>query len=209
MELILYSTFFNTFWTSSLFCFCIDFFMPQYRVNKVTTELLLNDYYNMFPIVILNIAAAYPYFYAVENYLMDYEPNQQYFILNLVAWLFTTDVLFYSIHRTFHNKYLYPYHAIHHRYKYTYGMGSVYAHTLEFYLANLFPINAPMVLYSIPLEMCNAIVFFATFYTIVISHGGFKTELGSSHLYHHLKYKYNFGLLKMDKFMGTKYLANN
>ena len=63
---------------------------------------------------------------------------------------------------------------------------------IEFYLANLFPVSAPMVLYNIPLDMCNMIVFFATFYTIVISHGGFKLELGSSHLYHHLKYKYNF-----------------
>ena len=101
---------------------------------------------------------------------------------------------------------MYSYHKIHHKYKYTYGIGAIYAHPIEFFLANLVPVALPMFLFGIPLWLCDWIVFFATFYTITISHGGFKIRLGKSHLNHHLKFKYNYGLLKMDNVMGTKYL---
>ena len=210
MELVLYYTFLNTFIYSSLFCFFVDVFFPGCRVNDVTRDVVLWDYYNMVPLVAGNIVIAYPYFYASEKYLTYYEPSNNYgFVLNFLLWAIVTDILFYSIHRAFHTKYLYHYHSIHHTYRYTYGMGAIYAHPLEFVLSNLFPISAPMILFGMDYEMCNTIVMFATFFTVVISHGCFRLPvLSTSHLYHHLKYKYNFGFLKTDEIMGTNYIEN-
>lgn len=207
MDISLYTTFFITFWFSSMFCFVIDLFAPHYRVNQDTTpyEIIFVDYYKIVPLSTFNVISAYPYFYIVQNYYLNFAPNEFNPIINFMLWLFTTDLFFYTIHRAFHTKYLYHFHSIHHQFKYTYGMGAVYAHPVEFFMANLFPVSAPMVLYRMPLEFCNFIVFFATFYTIVVSHGGYKFKLGMGHLYHHLKYKYNFGLLKTDKLLGTSF----
>ena len=160
----------------------------------------------MSPLVIFNLVAAYPFFhYAETNHIQKYDSNTFYPFVNFLLWLLTTDLLFYTIHRAFHTKYLYFIHSIHHNFNYTYGMGAIYAHPIELYLANLLPLAAPMIIFKIPHRQCDIIVFFSTMYTIIISHGGFKLKMGSGHLYHHLKYKCNYGLLKMDRFMGTKY----
>ena len=195
MGILLYGTFVNTFWLASLICFLIDCFMTQVRVNGhiLTKRTILSDYYKMLPNVFGNIVIAYPFFYMVEDIMIigqDY--NNWSLLVNLLVWLGTTDILFYTIHRAFHSKYLYSIHALHHEFKYTYGMGAIYAHPIEFYMANLLPVAAPLVVFRIPLRVCDFIVFLATFYTVLISHGGFKLKLSSGHLYHHLKYKYNY-----------------
>ena len=211
MEIILYNTFFTTFWYASLLCFFIDFFFPSFRVNSktVSRDIIVRDYAKMLPLCLFNLISAYPFFFNSQNYITYNTPNALPVWQNCGLWLMSTDVFFYTIHYMFHNKYLYYYHKIHHTYKYTYGMGAIYAHPIEFFLANLVPVALPMFIFGIPLWLCDRIVFFATFYTITISHGGFKTTLGASHLNHHLKFKYNYGLLKMDKVMGTKYLEES
>ena len=210
MGVLLYGTFVHTFWVSSLICFLIDYFLTDLRVNghRLTQALVLSDYYKMLPLVASNIVSAYPFFYAVEDIMLSrHVPNTWPLLVNLLAWLVTTDVLFYTIHRAFHSKHLYFIHAVHHEFKYTYGMGAIYAHPIEFYMANLVPVAVPLVVFRIPLRVCDFIVLFATLYTIIVSHGGFKLKLASGHLYHHLKYKYNFGLFKTDKVLGTRYMA--
>ena len=67
---------------------------------------------------------------------------------------------------------------------------------------NLLPVAAPMVIFRIPYRQCDIIVFFATMFTIIVSHGGYRMDLSQGHLYHHLKYKCNYGLLKMDRLLG-------
>jgi len=208
MSIVLYQTFLNTFLLSSMICFYVDILAPHYRVNVISQSAILHDYYNMVPRVASNIIIAYPYFYVSEKYfILAHKANAYSFITNIILWIVVTDIFFYSIHRLFHTKYLYHYHAIHHTYRYTYGMGAIYAHWLEFYLANLFPLSIPMILFKIPFDMCNTIVMMATFFTVVISHGGFNIPFSGGHLYHHLKYKYNFGLFKMDNLMKTKFLC--
>lgn len=206
MELLLYTTFFYTFSYSSLFCFILDVFANHCRVNtqQLTYEIVLSDYRKMTPLVLFNLLTSYSYFYIFHRYCLDYQSNTLHPIVNFILWIITTDVLFYTIHKAFHHKYLYSFHSIHHEFRYTYGMGAIYAHPLEFYLANLLPVSLPMVLYGIPIWLCNYIVLFATAYTVIISHGGYKLHLATSHLHHHLKYKCNYGLLKFDMLMGTK-----
>mgnify|MGYP003683513065 CR=1 FL=1 len=208
MNLIMYQTFLNTFCVSSLMCFFVDIFAPHYRVNNVSRETIFTDYQNMLPRVAGNLVISYPYFYIVEKYITQIiQPNTYSLLTNIALWVLLMDIMFYSIHRAFHCKYLYHYHSIHHTYRYTYGMGAIYAHWIEFIVANLIPISVPMLLFKFPFYICNNIVLCATFYTVVISHGGFKIPLSGGHLYHHLKYKYNFGLFRMDHLMKTNYLC--
>lgn len=210
MAIVLYNTFFFTFLSCSLFCYWIDFYFPYLRVNgdKVSSDIVLRDYKNMAPLVLFNLFFAYPFFYTTQNYILRYDKNDENnfpVFVNCLLWIAGTDVFFYTIHFLFHHRYFYAYHKIHHTYKYTYGMGAIYAHPSEFYLANLLPAALPMFIFKIPLWLCDWIVLFSTFFTIVISHGGFKIRMGRSHLNHHLKFNYNYGLLKMDQIMGTVY----
>jgi len=52
------------------------------------------------------------------------------------------------------------------------------------------------------METCQWIVKFATFFTVVLSHGGYIVS--KSHLNHHLKYRCNYGLAFMDRLLGTQ-----
>ena len=181
--------------------------MTHLRVNgdRLTQSVVLDDYYKMLPVAASNIIIAYPFFYVVEDVIVRQECNTWPILVNLLVWFCTTDLLFYTVHRMLHTKYLYFIHAVHHEFKYTYGIGSIYAHPIEFYMANLGPVAVPLIVFCVPLQLCDFIVLFSTFYTVIVSHGGFKLKISSGHLYHHLKYKYNFGLFKMDKVFGTRY----
>ena len=206
--MILYDTFFYSFWLGSTFCFLLDYFVPQLRVNahQINRSIVLQNYKKMTPLVLFNLFAAYPFFQYVEpTMIQKYEPNTFHPLINMFLWVVTTDFVFYTIHRALHTKYLYFIHRVHHTFNYTYGMGAIYAHPIELYLGNLLPVAAPMVIFKIPYRQCDTIVFFATLFTIIVSHGGYKFDLSSGHLYHHLKYKCNYGLLKTDRLLGTKY----
>jgi sterol desaturase/sphingolipid hydroxylase (fatty acid hydroxylase superfamily) len=204
----MYNYFFNTFWVASGLSLWLDLNYMGWRVNgdRLNHSVILKDYRDMAPLVLFNLFSGVQGFKELEPHLfgVHYIENTWPVWLNVALWLATTDFLFYTIHKTFHNKYLYFIHSVHHHYKYTYGVGAIYAHPVEFYTANLFPAVAPMVLYGIPMWLCHYIICFATFYTIVVSHGGFKMKLATGHLYHHLKYRCNYGLFKMDQLMGTK-----
>ena len=209
MDVSLYNTFSATFWFSSLSCFMVDMIYPSARVNGNTIrhEDIITDYIDMIPLVLLNLWIAYPFFLITQHYLSCETQNSLPVPVNMALWIVGVDIGFYITHRIFHHKLLYVYHKIHHKYKYTYGIGAIYAHPVEFYLANLVPVAFPMIIFKMPILLCDWIVFFSTFYTIVISHGGFNIKLGESHLTHHLKFKYNYGLFKMDRLMDTKYIS--
>ena len=208
----MYNTFFYTFCITSFVCFIMEYFYTELRVNYkiITKEIILTDYYNMLPLVILNLVGAYPLFYYIELYHTDTDAEYTEYTLlfNCLLWIITTELLFYIIHISFHNKYLYYMHKTHHAYKYTYGIGSIYAHPVEFYLANLIPISLPIVLYTIPLWFCKVVVGMTTMYTVIIAHGGFNLSMSQKHLQHHLRFKCNYGLFKMDKLMGTYYVKD-
>ena len=187
---------------SSIICFFIDIYIPHTRVKMVTSEKVKHDYIIMLPTVLTNLILAQPYFYYFYKYgIISDNYNNYYFIINLFLWLITTDVIFYSVHKLFHHKYLYFLHEKHHQFNYTYGIGAIYASIPDFYFANLFPVSAPYWIYSIPPDHCRIITILAVMYTVIISHGGYNISKG--HLIHHLKYKYNYGLLLSDKILNT------
>jgi methylsterol monooxygenase len=204
---MLYVTFNYVFWFSSALCLMVDMIAPFMRPRVVDRKLILREYHRMVPLVVFNSVVSEPIFDFIENSirLRDDSHGDYKLILMVIAWLGIADILFYFLHKILHTRWMYAnIHYIHHRYKYTYGIGALYSHPIEFVGGNLLPVLAPMMVLDIPLRLCDLLVAVATFYTVVVAHGGFLPI--SRHLYHHLKYKYNYGVIRTDEIMGTLYL---
>jgi len=183
---------------SSLACFITDYFFPEKRVNSVTKEKVLKDYKAMIPLVSFNLALSYPIFEYSEKYIENNSNHINYF-LYFIYWLIFADLIFFTSHYLHHKPKFYQYiHSIHHRYRYTYGMGAIYAHPLDHLSINLFSTFLPIIVYPPNREMAIFIIIFSSSYTVIISHGCYKI-FSKSHLRHHLRYKTDFGLFLTDK----------
>jgi sterol desaturase/sphingolipid hydroxylase (fatty acid hydroxylase superfamily) len=217
---MLYVTFTYVFWLSAALCFMVDMIAPFMRPRVEDRKLILREYHRMVPLVVFNVVIAEPVFDFCESVVRmrgagmrgagmpaggmpSTEVND--IVIIVFIWLGMVDVLFYLVHKILHTRWIYAnIHYIHHRYKYTYGIGAFYSHPVEFIGGNLLPVLAPMIVLDMPLRLCDLLVGLATFYTVVIAHGGFLPI--SKHLYHHLKYKYNYGIIRTDEILGTLYL---
>ena len=199
----LYSIFMIVFSCSSLLCYYLDIYYPQFRIQYTSKKEIIKDYNDMLPLVLFNIIITYPYFCIYDSFIKP--PYNNYnFAINFIAWFTITDILFYSLHKLFHIKKLYiMFHKIHHKYKYTYGMGAIYAHPVDYVVTNLFSISFPIWFLGIPPIYTQKIILIALAYTVIISHGCFNLLKG--HLQHHIKYNYNYGLGFMDKLFDTKF----
>ena len=226
---MLYVTFTYVFWLSAALCFIVDMIAPFMRPRVEDRKLILREYHRMVPLVVFNLVISEPVFDFCESVVrmrdaempgaagmpgadgmpdaagMPGADGDSNVVIIVFIWLGMVDVLFYLLHKILHTRWIYAnIHYIHHRYKYTYGIGAFYSHPLEFIGGNLLPVLAPMMMLDMPLRLCDLLVGLATFYTVVIAHGGFLPI--SKHLYHHLKYKYNYGIIRTDEIMGTLYL---
>ena len=196
--------FLSCYFLSSLFCYGIDILHPDFRVKMESTSVVNREYLNMLPIASTNALIGAGILSAVDNHLSKKENlNDNYFIANFFLWLIVTDFWFYFMHRLFHTKLLYKYHRVHHDYSYTFGMGAIYAHPLDFLITNIFPISFPIFWFGIPYYHTTIIIMFSTCYTIIISHGGYKINACKGHLIHHVKRKHNYGLFIFDRVLGT------
>lgn len=198
--------FLSCYFTSSLFCYLIDVLKPEFRIKKEPLSVVNREYYNMLPIASLNSFIGTGVLNVIDNHLSKKENlNDHYFVTNFILWLIVTDFWFYFLHRLFHTKQLYRFHKVHHDYSYTFGMGAIYAHPIDFIVTNLFPVSFPIFWFNIPYYHTTIITIFSTCYTIIISHGGFKINAGKGHLIHHVKRRYNYGLLIFDRLLGTQH----
>lgn len=196
--------FLSCYFFSSLFCYGVDILRPDLRVKMEPRAVVNKEYLNMLPIASLNSLIGTSVLNIIDNHLSQKEHlNNNYFITNFLLWLIVTDFWFYFFHRLFHTKSLYKYHRVHHDYSYTFGMGAIYAHPLDFIATNLFPVSFPIFYFNIPYYHTTIITIFSTCYTIIISHGGYKINASKGHLIHHVKRKYNYGLLIFDRLLGT------
>lgn len=189
---------------SSAITFFIDIEYPELREENPRKKNvpdregdLMLEYSKTLKIGCFNILSSLPFFLYFEHYTTD-QHNDHSFFYNFIGWSIITDIVFYTVHRILHTSYFYEYHSRHHSYKYTYGPSALYASPLEFYFGNLGPnIVSFQVLQLSHLEML-IIIIFQTFYTVIVSHGGYKSSV-SSHLQHHLTNKEPYGLMFSDK----------
>ena len=198
-----YKIFVTTYILSSLFCFIIDLYLPYLRLVSYNKTQTIKQYIKMAPLVCLNIVLAYPIFYLFKRYYTYVKKNDNYFIINFFIWIVLADFIFYITHRLLHTKKLYFLHSLHHSYRYTFGMGAIYAHPIEFIFNNLGSLTLPIIIIGIPYNQLNILLFGSTFITVIISHGGYiETQ---PHLIHHLKYTYNYGIFITDRIFGTQF----
>ena len=189
---------------------------PSIRVNKITRSQIIANYQKMLPTVATNLLIAYPYFSLTKKYLLfdNLVFSSNYVIINIVSWylnffyyfftwFFLTDVFFYFVHYMLHTRQLYWLHTKHHSFRYTHSIGAIYSSVFEFVIGNLGTAGLPIYILSIPENYVKIIIIFASTYTSAISHSGFKS-VNKDHFTHHLKYKVNYGLMFVDRFMNTK-----
>jgi sterol desaturase/sphingolipid hydroxylase (fatty acid hydroxylase superfamily) len=195
-----YYDFLSTFSISSIVCFLTDIFRPDLRVKEESRKEILKFYIQMIPAIEMNLIVAMPTFYYFEEVMKEQERNEYPFIFNFFAWLLLTDFIFYCNHRLLHLKSLYYFHARHHEYNYTFGAGAIYAGLVDFLFANILPSFLPIYWISPNNETIKFIIIFSTFYTVVVSHGGYKF-LRKAHLNHHIYRRVNYGLFISDRIM--------
>jgi len=171
------------------------------ELDKVYNKIVLNVLFNVF---IASIPAIY-----VFNNLLN---NSNYHLLqNLplagkyLCMPLLVDVLFYSVHRILHTKYLFYFHKRHHELIHPVGIGSFYMSLVEFYGALVFPIFGPLVLLGSNSYHTHLWITFTVFNGICIAHSNTK-NLSEFHDYHHNKIKgYNYGIdIFMDRLLRTK-----
>lgn len=197
-----YNIFFSTYTVSSAFCFILDYFYPRIRIKPEGRKKVVNDYLDMLPLTYLNLFLSYPVFYYSEIYL-EKNNNDINMALYLLYWLSVADIVFYTMHYLHHYPKIYKYiHSIHHKYRYTYGVGAIYAHPIDHYTINLLSTFLPIYIYPPNYLNAKVIIILSTLYTVIISHGGFKI-FNTTHLKHHLYYKINYGLFLSDTIIET------
>ena len=208
----LFVFFLSTFISASTLCFGIEMINPNIRHNKLSRQQILKNYNEMLPTVLVNLAITKLYFIQFGNALTfsstSLPPNEwykwyMYLLAYFIGWILLTDIFFYTSHRIFHNNDLYWLHARHHKYRYSHGMGAIYASIPDHFICNILSMSLPIYLLQIPYDIMKYIVIVATFNTVFISHSSFIYF--TLHLNHHLKYKVNYGLVFMDVLLGTSY----
>ena len=115
------------------------------------------------------------------------------------------------MHRILHQSFMYKYiHSIHHTYSSPVAICALYAHPLEYIFGNIIPVVLGPLLCESHFITLLLFQFMAIVNTVSV-HSGYKIPFlinPTSHDIHHLKYKYNFGVINLlDKIHGT-YLEN-
>lgn len=180
-----------------------------YNKLKVRSNKELNEIYNkVIPNVILNVhILSIPAIYYFNKLLQN--PNY-HLLKNLplpakyLALPILVDIMFYSVHRLLHSKYLYYFHKRHHELINPIGIGSFYMSPVEFYGAIIIPIFAPLVLLGANNINAHLWLTFSVFNGICVAHSNTK-NISEFHDYHHNVSRYNFGIdIFMDRLFRTR-----
>jgi sterol desaturase/sphingolipid hydroxylase (fatty acid hydroxylase superfamily) len=173
------------------------------ELKKIYNKIIPNVFFNVF---LLSLPAVY-YFDKLlvnPNYhlLKDLPLAAKYITMPLLI-----DIMFYTMHRLLHTKYLLYFHKRHHELVNPVGIGSFYMSAVEFYGAIVFPIFAPLVLLGADNYHSHLWLTYAVFNGICVAHSNTK-NFSEFHDYHHNTkgyFKYNFGVdIFMDRLFGTR-----
>ena len=193
-------SFLTTFVLTSSVCFFIDMKKTHLRVQEKSRHEILKDYKKMLPDVIKNIVVTRYVLNLVENYLSTFQREDR--IFDIVVIIIMADFIFYFLHRIIHLPSLYFLHRKHHEFSYTYGIGSIYSSIPEQVYINLGSGIIPAIILKSGNGVNCFVIIFSTFYTVFISHGGYKF-FQNGHLVHHIYRKKMFGLIISDKIFNT------
>lgn len=127
----------------------------------------------------------------------------------MMPYTMLADLIFYTIHRSIHTKYLYKkIHKYHHEWTAPFAPATLYVHPLEHLMGNLGAAILPMFILGINWQFCLFLIFY-TSATPIVGHSGYRSKYklfnSTSHDIHHKFFKYNYGASYgiCDKIMGT------
>lgn len=180
----------------------------QYKVTPLKRDVIMILYRKYLKKVLINIILQPIPFGLVSVYFIDlgdlYTTEFSFLrcICELFAMAVVTDILFYSIHRLFHTRFLYKYHKVHHEVTIPIALATLYVGEIDMLFSN----TIPMIIHSffIASNHITVKIWFALILTESIwSHAGYR--IGSTyHDLHHRRGTVNYGnLLFMDRLFGT------
>ena len=140
-------------------------------------------------------------FYEVYMYINNGEvcTMEIYDPLRLIPALVIEDMLYYSVHRAFHNTRLYRHHKLHHSYAYVEPFMALYGSILENICLNFLTVGFTAIVTGMNIYLLCIWVTAASMYGLV-SHMDTST-----HSLHHLLPDKNFGVTGLTDFMcGTR-----
>jgi sterol desaturase/sphingolipid hydroxylase (fatty acid hydroxylase superfamily) len=120
-------------------------------------------------------------------------------VMQFVGCVVLTDIFFYLLHRLFHCRYLYRFHAHHHTWHSPEGFAAFDAHPAEHVFINVLPVLAATIVTQCDWYMlCVWIVFVSV--SSVEAH-----TVDGNHTVHHRRRNVNYGvgLMLMDRVLGT------
>ena len=207
---------FFVYWFLGLFYLIIDMYkinyFKKYKIQSTIYPYNKKLLYNTIKVVLINQIIINPIIaYFVYNFnsgILDIIlPSTINIIFDLIISLFIVEITFYYIHRLLHLPFLYKYiHSIHHIYSTPIAIGALYAHPLEYIFSNILPVVLGPLLCKSHFITLLLFQFMAVVNTVSV-HSGYIFPFminPSGHDIHHMKYKYNFGVIDiLDKFHGT------
>jgi hypothetical protein len=119
------------------------------------------------------------------------------FAISLILY----DIIFYHLHRLFHHKFFYRFHAKHHEWRFPIPVSALDCSVIEYWVLNLLPAFASLYIAGVSYySSLLASIFFVS--NAVLAHTDWHSP--SSHSFHHLYRNVNYGTLGlMDKIYGT------
>lgn len=190
--MLYYITFVSSYLLFSFIAFCMDYFTGKKCGQYL--EILPTVLFN---VIILNI----PFFQVYSTFVSNSARSLLLAPAEFLVMFILSDILFYSGHRLLHTHYLYRYvHYVHHRLKYTIGLGSLYSHPVDWFITHLSGMIPPVILRA-STQVTIYWILTVNFVGIFIAHGGY---LGSDHEMHHIDPRYNFGNGVLDYIFSTR-----
>jgi sterol desaturase/sphingolipid hydroxylase (fatty acid hydroxylase superfamily) len=193
-------------------------YASEKQVRKAARLILKHQIFILLPLLLLS----YPLFaqFGMIFSLKEWPPLWM-LVLQILVFMLVEDFLFYWAHRSFHRPSLYKkIHKIHHEFVTPTAIAALYAHPLEFILANSLPVMAgPFLLAALgmPVHLGTLLIWlFIRMLETLDGHSGYNFRLWFPHklLYgagaqphdeHHSKFNGNFASFfhHWDKLHGT------
>ncbi len=158
-------------------------------LNEITTFLFTCL---MYPIFVWNVGE--------ENMMTHIYPKYG-LVQTIIGIILCEDILFYTIHRLLHTRYLYRFHRKHHEFIRPFALTAIYSSPVEHVFSNLLPIFCSSLIMSLNWWHLQIFMIIATINTL-FAHSGYK--ISQFHYKHHIYFSFNYGVLgMMDKIFGT------
>lgn len=160
-------------------------------------------YKKALPLVTINLTlVSYPIF----KFILQFYQPQEFILYNavikIIATKYTSQLLFYFSHRTFHRvSFLKKYHKVHHNFQHPIGMRAAYTHPIDYIFGNMLPLGITPFILQVDIYTMIVIIIYGIYDTIVNEHSDYNKS--DHHLKHHIYFNYNFGEVKLDKLFGT------